>query len=143
MSESLSLCWFNRVVNTPLVSLNSCRYFPEAVARSCFVKKVFLEISQNSQENTCARVSFLIRLQVFTDTGVFLWILWNSENIFLQRTPPVASSIFILYLKIICECWLLLYGELVLISWSRRPKAFWNCEYKFYGKCAWRFSFLI
>ena len=32
----------------------------EAVARRCFVKKVFLEISQNSQENTCSRVSFLI-----------------------------------------------------------------------------------
>ena len=30
----------------------------------CSVKKVFLEISQNSQENTCASVSFLIKLQV-------------------------------------------------------------------------------
>ena len=29
----------------------------EAVAQRCSVKKVFLEISQNSQENTCARVS--------------------------------------------------------------------------------------
>ena len=29
----------------------------------CSVKKVFLEISQNSQENTCVRVSFLIKLQ--------------------------------------------------------------------------------
>ena len=28
----------------------------EAVVRRCSVKKVFLEISQNSQENTCARV---------------------------------------------------------------------------------------
>ena len=36
----------------------------EAVAQRCSVKKVFLEISQNSQENTCARVSFLINLQV-------------------------------------------------------------------------------
>ena len=36
---------------------------PEAVVRRCSVKKVFLEISQNSQENTCARVSFLIKLQ--------------------------------------------------------------------------------
>ena len=26
-------------------------------------EKVFLEISQNSQENTCARFSFLIKLQ--------------------------------------------------------------------------------
>ena len=29
----------------------------------CSVKKVFLEISQNSQENTSARESFLIKLQ--------------------------------------------------------------------------------
>ena len=35
----------------------------EAVAQRCSVKKMFLEISQNSQENTCARVSFLIKLQ--------------------------------------------------------------------------------
>ena len=36
--------------------------FLEAVAR-CSAKMVFLEISQNSQENSCARVSFLIKLQ--------------------------------------------------------------------------------
>ena len=35
----------------------------DAVAQRCSVKKVFLEISQNSQENACARVSFLIKLQ--------------------------------------------------------------------------------
>ena len=35
----------------------------EVVLRRYSVKKVFLEISQNSQENTCARVSFLIKLQ--------------------------------------------------------------------------------
>ena len=37
--------------------------FTEAVVWRCSVKKVFLGISQNSQENTCARVSFLIKLQ--------------------------------------------------------------------------------
>ena len=36
----------------------------EAVVQSCSVKKMFLEISQNSQENNCARVSFLIKLQL-------------------------------------------------------------------------------
>ena len=35
----------------------------EAVVQRCFLKKVFLNISQNSQENTCARFSFLIQLQ--------------------------------------------------------------------------------
>ena len=35
----------------------------EAVVKRCSVKKVFLEIFQNSQGNTCARDSFLINLQ--------------------------------------------------------------------------------
>ena len=35
----------------------------EAAAYRYSVKKMFLEILQNSQENTCARVSFLIKLQ--------------------------------------------------------------------------------
>ena len=47
------------------------------------LKKVFLKISQNSQEKTCAKASFLIKLPKAcnfikkggTDTGVFLWIL--------------------------------------------------------------------
>ena len=57
--------------------------YPEAVARRCSVKKVFLEISQNSPENTCARVSlFLIKLQ----TGGF------SKNAFSYRRPLVAAS---------------------------------------------------
>ena len=34
-----------------------------AVAQRCSVKKMFLQISQNLQENICARVSFLRRLQ--------------------------------------------------------------------------------
>ena len=45
------------------VVLNLRKHFSKAVAQRCSVKKVFLEISQNSQENTCARVSFLIKLQ--------------------------------------------------------------------------------
>ena len=52
----------------------------EAVAQRCSFKKVFPEILQNSQENTYARASFLMRLQVKankfikndTDTDVFL-----------------------------------------------------------------------
>ena len=37
----------------------------EAAARKCFVTKVFLKFSQNSQENTCANVSFLMKLQAW------------------------------------------------------------------------------
>ena len=41
----------------------SLKHKPEAIIQRCTVKKVFLEILQISQENTCARVSFLINLQ--------------------------------------------------------------------------------
>ena len=49
----------------------------------------FLKISQKSQENTSARVSFLI---VFfwkrnTDAGVFLWFLRNFLEHFFDRKP--------------------------------------------------------
>ena len=37
--------------------------FLKAVAQKCSVKKLFLENSQKSRENTCARVSFLLKLQ--------------------------------------------------------------------------------
>ena len=35
----------------------------EAATGGGLCEKMFLEISQNSQENTCARVTFLIKLQ--------------------------------------------------------------------------------
>ena len=45
----------------------------EAGAKRCSVKKVFIEILQNSQENTCAGVSFLIKLQASASaTDMFL-----------------------------------------------------------------------
>ena len=45
--------------------------YVEAVIRRCSVKKVFLEILQNSKESTCARASFLIKLQKETVAQVF------------------------------------------------------------------------
>ena len=73
----------------------------EAVAQRCSVKKVFPEISQNSQENTCPKISFLIKLQASscictkkeTLAYVFSYEFWKiSESIFYCRTPPVAAS---------------------------------------------------
>ena len=55
----------------------------EAATRAVLCKKVFLKISQNSQENTCARVSFTGALsQVFSCE--FCQISKNTS----YRTPP-------------------------------------------------------
>ena len=74
----------------------------EAVVRMCSVKKLFLEISQNSQENTCDRVSCLINLQAKACNFIIKEILAQvlccefceiSKNTFFYRTPPVAASL--------------------------------------------------
>ena len=41
------------------------KLLPEAGTRGVLCKKVFLEILQNPQENTCVRASFLIKLQAY------------------------------------------------------------------------------
>ena len=55
----------------------------EAATRGVLQKKLFLEISQNWQKNTCARVSFLIKLQTFfkisADMEVCVWILGRKK----------------------------------------------------------------
>ena len=45
----------------------------EAASRDVLKEKVFLEISQNSQENTCAVVSFSIKLQALFLLKKRLW----------------------------------------------------------------------
>ena len=59
----------------PMISKSSSH--KKAFAQTCSVKKVFFEISQNSQENTCARVSFLIKLQAPPAT-LLKKRLWHS-----------------------------------------------------------------
>ena len=55
--------------------------FAEAAARGVLWKKVFLEISQNSQESTCVIVSFLIKLQASeTLTQVFYCEFYETSK---------------------------------------------------------------
>ena len=67
---------------------DTVQFFTEAVVRRCSAKKVFLKISHNSQETTCARASFLIKLQT-----------WGCEfceipkNTCSYRITPVAASV--------------------------------------------------
>ena len=60
---SKSLLNYNRK-KSKIVRKRNIKKNLEAVMRRCSPKKVFLEISQNSQENTSVRVSFLIKFQV-------------------------------------------------------------------------------
>ena len=65
----------------------------EAVAQTYSVKKVFLEILENSQENTCARVTILYEIETLGQvySCEFCKI---SKNTFSERTAPVAACGF-------------------------------------------------
>ena len=75
----------------------------EAVARRYSVKKVFLEISQNSQEDSVPESPFLIKLQTEACNFIKKEALAQvfscefseiSKSIFSHRTPPVAASAY-------------------------------------------------
>ena len=60
----------------------------EAVVQWCSVKKLFLEISQNLQESTCARVSLLIKLQTLACKFIKKETQHRCfKNTFFHRTP--------------------------------------------------------
>ena len=50
-----------KYINQAKVTIENLQLnLPEAVVQRCSVKKVFLEILLNSQENPCVRVPFLL-----------------------------------------------------------------------------------
>ena len=63
------------------LTMNSVAYLKmqKQSSRGVVYKKVFLEISQNSQENTCAEVSFLIKLQVSRLATLLKKRLWHRS----------------------------------------------------------------
>ena len=60
----------------------------EAVDWRCSVKKMFLEISKNSRENNCVRVSFLIKTLTQLFSCEFCEVSKNTSS---YRAPPVAD----------------------------------------------------
>ena len=66
----------------------------EAVVQTCSLKEVLLEISENSQESTCTRVSFLIKLLASGSStgysGEFCEI--SKNNVFYRTLSVVASA---------------------------------------------------
>ena len=89
----------------------------EAVALWCSAKKEFLEISQNSQENTCAffnKVASGNYMKKETLAQVFSREFYEIlKNIFYYRTPLVVASKRGFY-HITSKC--LKYGQVILLN---------------------------
>ena len=102
VTQFCKLISYSRILNLAKLTIYLNTDNRDAIVQRCSVKRVFLEISQNLQENTCARASFLIKLRASgTGTGVFKEALAQmfsckfceiSKNTFFYWTPPVAAS---------------------------------------------------
>ena len=84
----------------------------EAVTQRCSAKKVFLEISQNSQDNTCARVCFLINLQ---ET---LSLVFSCEFCEILRTSFFTEHIRWLLLKLHVSFHLFFLRSMFSLKWQ-------------------------
>ena len=80
----------------------------EAVVQRCSLRKVFLENSQNSKDNTCARVSFLIKLQT-----------WACKFVKKETLEQVTLALLLLILNF-------LYVPSILLAFSK--KSFQNFQ---------------
>ena len=78
---------------------------------------MFLEISQNSHENTCTRISFLIKLQA-------------SVSNFIKKEAQVFSCGFCEFFK-------------NTFSYRARPECFWNKTSGYLNKRLWNRCFLL
>ena len=108
----------------------------EAVVQRCSVKKVFFKISQNSQENTCTRVSFLTKLQAWnfikkeTLAQVFSCEFCEiSINTFSYRTPLMNASVIRKLRR--NEIW-------KLISSKQKMRAFQLIRISFFSNEYWK-----
>ena len=78
-------------------------------------ENVFLEISQNSQENTCARVSFLIKLQAKACARVF-----SYEFFKISKSTFFFTELFrwLVLCLLVWPCFF--YHDFVILCWGFR-----------------------
>ena len=103
--------------------------------RRCSVKKVFLEISQNSQENICVRVSFLIKLPAAGRRPVTL-----SKKRLGHRCVPVNFAKFLRAPFLTKHLWWLLFS--VIESFLKNRHRFFRLSDKWYVKQMKLFNFM-
>ena len=97
------ICWKFKILMTlsqlfnMILGTHSITPKTEAAVQKCSVKKVFLEISQNSQENTCARVTGIRPVTLFKKR---LWRRCFPVNcVKFLRTPFIIEHFWWLLLQ--------------------------------------------
>ena len=116
----LHLCWLDWSLRVKIGFWHAT----EAVSQKSSVKTVFLKSLQNSQESTCARVSFLIKLQAAPATLLKKRLWHRCFSVNFERFLRIPF--FIEHLR-----WLLLTLAFKLLKRDQRnnsQKLFWSWD---------------
>ena len=98
-------------------------YCREAVVQRCSVKKMFLEVSQNLQENTCARVSTLLKKKTWHRCFPVNFAKFLRTS-FLQNT---SGGCFCCYFLFTYFMYSLLFAVFIYVLFTNR---YYNCTSK-------------
>ena len=88
-----SECSPNVICVKSVVKYEAMTQNSEAATRGVLWKKVFLEISQNSQENTCVRVSFSIKLQASGEVSKEPFLQNTSGQLLLKNSDKLVVQV--------------------------------------------------
>ena len=98
---------------------NEVHFHIEAVIQRCSAKKLFLKISRNSQENTCARASFLgVRSAILLNSRLRHWCF----PVNFARLLKTYHSVY-LYLLSICLVNIVINNSFFLIKKQKQSKS--------------------
>ena len=134
--------YYHLVASFHFSQIQITKAMPEAVTRGCFVKKwCSLEISQNSQQSTCDRVSFLTKLQASACNFIKQETL---AQVFCCEFCEISRNVFFTdYLRATASVmWMLSNISFPFISWTTQPfqKKFFSLvmfKWHFHIKFSW------
>ena len=126
-------------------------HLSKAATGGVLLEKVFLEILQNSQENTCAKVSFLIKAEVTASylSHVLSWRFlvyfistekWNEK----RKIPRQSSNIYFFARVSICltsriskEIWQMVVWSKNVFKGNLKLQFSWLEEFRQGKVCGW------
>ena len=124
--ENLKLIVTNWKDRFELWITTTCIRISEAVIRRCSMKKLFLKILQNWQKSTCARVSFLIKLQASgnfikkevkeVNAKVFSYEFCEYLRTLFYRIPPVLAFLLCFHILLFPRSLLLTLGMYLFLG---------------------------
>ena len=111
-----------------IIAISVTEPHSEAATRGVLRKKVFWEISQNPQENTCARVSFLIKLQASGHIrNIYIYRAYSDDCFCSFKIHLIWVHLKFHYKLLFCSTSTTPESKFSCSTFSSYPTPLWQC----------------